>query len=126
MIRNKLDKEKRERDEPMKGGNQWGQRGRLDRKDGRGKGYIIPPGPDILTVLHIVAWRGNSHAATYPMLMSVQFSSLFYNFWIISLHIMIKSFQILFEFRNKKWDKFDNLREFNLIYFEIYKLRKNK
>lgn len=39
---------------------------------------------------------------------------------------MIKSFQILFEFRNKKWDKFDNLCKFNLIYFEIYKLRKNK
>lgn len=45
-----------------------------------GKGVYYTPGPDILTVLHIVAWRGNSHAATYPMLMSVQFSSLFYNF----------------------------------------------
>lgn len=44
MIRNKLDKEKRERDKLMKGGNLRGQRGRLDRKDGRGKGYIIPQG----------------------------------------------------------------------------------
>ena len=38
----------------------------------------MPPGPD--TVLHTGARRGNSHAATYPTLMSVQFSLLFYKF----------------------------------------------
>lgn len=62
----------RERDELLEGGNRGGQRGRLDRKGGRGKGYVMPPGPD--TVLHAGGEEREFARGHLPLLMGVQFS----------------------------------------------------